>query len=67
MTSASVTRKGLNIQRAIIPGQILSGVLVMEMGCESKYPGSKLILFPGNVGDPDAILNVFTKLNTKSY
>ena len=66
MTSSSVTKRGLNVKRAVIPGQIQSGVLVMKLGEESKYPGSHLILFPGNVGNEDAILDVFSKLKSKS-
>ena len=66
MTSSSVTKEALKITRATIPGQIFSGVLVMKMEQDSKYPGSHLVLFPGNVGDENAILDVYTKLSPKS-
>ena len=66
MTSSSVTKEALNIRRATIPGQIFSGVLVMKMEQASKYPGAHLVLFPGNVGDEDAILNVYTQLSPKT-
>ena len=56
----------MKITRATIPGQIFSGVLVMKMEQDSKYPGSHLVLFPGNVGDENAILDVYTKLSPKS-
>ena len=52
MTSSNIIANALNMKRATVPGQISPGVLVLEMGAESKYPGSKLILFPGNVGGP---------------
>ena len=33
------------------------------MGPEAKYPGMRFILFPGNVGDPDAIADVVRKMD----
>ena len=37
MTSSSVTKRGLNVKRAVIPGQIQSGVLVMKLGEEFRH------------------------------
>jgi len=34
------------------------------LGLESKYPGSKLILWPGNVGGPTAISDVVMMMRT---
>ncbi|MEC9321357.1 MAG: nucleotide-binding domain containing protein, partial [Chloroflexota bacterium] len=62
MTSSNVAKNGLNIKRALVPGQIFPGVLVLQMGSEAKYPGTRFILFPGNVGDPDAIVDVVRKM-----
>ncbi len=62
MTSSNVAKNGLNIKRALVPGQIFPGVLVLQMGSEAKYPGTTFILFPGNVGDPDAIVDVVRKM-----
>jgi uncharacterized protein YgbK (DUF1537 family) len=67
MTSSSVTKNALNMKRAQVPGQVLPGVLVLEMGDEAKYPGTRLILFPGNVGDPNAIADVVQKMNVSSF
>ena len=58
MTSSNVTTNGLGMVRSLVPGQILPGVLVLQLGPESKYPGSRLVLFPGNVGGPSAIADV---------
>jgi len=62
MTSSNIIANALNIKRATVPGQISPGVLVLQMGSESKYPGSKLILFPGNVGGPTAISDVVLRM-----
>ena len=62
MTSSNIIANALNMKRATVPGQISPGVLVLQMGSESKYPGSKLILFPGNVGGPAAISDVILRM-----
>ena len=62
MTSSNIIANALNMKRATVPGQISPGVLVLQMGSESKYPGSKLILFPGNVGGPTAISDVVLRM-----
>ena len=62
MTSSNIILNALNIKRATVPGQISPGVLVLQMGSESKYPGSKLILFPGNVGGSTAISEVILRM-----
>ena len=62
MTSSNIILNALNMKRATVPGQISPGVLVLQMGSESKYPGSKLILFPGNVGGPAAISDVILRM-----
>ena len=43
-------------------GQVLPGVPVWELGPESRYPGLKYIVFPGNVGDSEAVREVVMKL-----
>ena len=64
MTSSNIIANALKIKRATVPGQISSGVLVLQLGLESKYPGSKLILWPGNVGGPTAISDVVMRMRT---
>ena len=63
MTSSNVTTNGLGMIRSLVPGQILPGVLVLQMGPESKYPDSRLVLFPGNVGGATAIADVIGIMN----
>ena len=66
MTSSNVTTNGLGMVRSLVPGQILPGVLVLQLGPESKYPGSRLVLFPGNVGGPSAIADVVNIMNSSN-
>ena len=61
ITSSDVATKGLGIKKARVAGQILPGVPVWQAGPESKYPGLMLIIFPGNVGDEDAVLQAVNK------
>jgi uncharacterized protein YgbK (DUF1537 family) len=61
ITSSDVATKGLGIKKARIAGQILPGVPVWQAGSESKYPELMLVIFPGNVGDEDALLQVVSK------
>ena len=62
MTSSNVLMNGLNVSRATVPGQVFPGVLVLKMGSESKYPDTSLVLFPGNVGGPNAMADVVNRL-----
>jgi uncharacterized protein YgbK (DUF1537 family) len=63
MTSSNVTTNGLGMVRAVVPGQIQPGVLVLRLGEETKFPGTHLVLYPGNVGSPNSIANVVRKLS----
>jgi uncharacterized protein YgbK (DUF1537 family) len=45
-------------------GQILPGVPVWELGPETKCTGLPYVVFPGNVGGPDAFQDAVRKLNT---
>jgi uncharacterized protein YgbK (DUF1537 family) len=62
ITSSDVATQGLGVKRAMVVGQILPGVPVWELGLESRYPGMPYIVFPGNVGGPDAMAEVVTGL-----
>ncbi len=55
ITSSDVATAGLGIRRAMVAGQILPGVPVWELGPETRYPGMPYVVFPGNVGGPDAL------------
>ncbi len=55
ITSSDVATKACDVERAIVMGQALPGVPVWRCGPESRLPGLPLIVFPGNVGDVDAL------------
>ncbi|MCI0438810.1 MAG: hypothetical protein L0177_06720 [Chloroflexi bacterium] len=61
-TSSELATKALGVRRAMVPGQILPGVPVWSLGPETRFPGLKYIVFPGNVGDTDALVRVATTL-----
>ena len=62
ITSSDVATQGLAVKRALVLGQILPGVPVWQLGQESRQPGLIYIVFPGNVGSPQALAEVVTKL-----
>jgi uncharacterized protein YgbK (DUF1537 family) len=62
ITSSDVATQGLGVHRAMVLGQILPGVPVWQLGPETRHPGLSYIVFPGNVGGPDALGTVVTAL-----
>jgi uncharacterized protein YgbK (DUF1537 family) len=44
-------------------GQILLGVPVWQLDAESRFPNLAYIVFPGNVGDDHALVDVVQQLN----
>jgi uncharacterized protein YgbK (DUF1537 family) len=62
ITSSDVATKGLGVKRAMVIGQVLPGVSLWELGAESRFPGMAYLVFPGNVGGPEALLHVVRKL-----
>jgi len=63
ITASDVATAGLGVRRAVVAGQIIAGVPVWRLGTESRYPGMPFIVFPGNVGDESALLQVVRKLH----
>jgi uncharacterized protein YgbK (DUF1537 family) len=47
------------VKRAWVLGQIQPGIPVWQLGDDSRFPGLPFIIFPGNVGDQDALSAVF--------
>lgn len=62
ITSSDVATLGLGVRRALISGQVLPGVPVWQLENDSRYPGMSYIVFPGNVGSDDALVNIQQKL-----
>jgi uncharacterized protein YgbK (DUF1537 family) len=62
ITSSDVATHGLGVRRAMVLGQILPGVPVWQLGAETRHPGLSYIVFPGNVGGPEALSEVVIAL-----
>jgi uncharacterized protein YgbK (DUF1537 family) len=62
ITSSDLATRGLGVQRAMIMGQMLPGVPVWRLGAETRWPGMAYIVFPGNVGDDDALAVIQQRL-----
>lgn len=58
ITSSDIATKALGAQRAKVIGQALAGVPLWQLGPESRHPGVPYIVFPGNVGDNNALAEV---------
>jgi uncharacterized protein YgbK (DUF1537 family) len=55
ITSCDIAIHGLGMKKARVLAQASAGVPVWEMGPETRFPGLKLVVWPGNVGEQDAL------------
>lgn len=55
ITAHDIARQGLAIKTALVLGQLLPGIPVWRTGEESRFPGLLYVVFPGNVGDDNAL------------
>lgn len=62
ITASDIATKALEVDRAIVAGQILPGVPVWRLGAESRYPDLTYIVFPGNVGETGALAQLVNQL-----
>ncbi len=62
ITSSDLATRGLGVRRALVLGQILPGIPVWRLGPETRFPDLTYVVFPGNVGAPDALVEVLSKL-----
>ena len=62
ITSSDIATESLQVVKARVRGQILPGVPVWELGRESRFPGMSYVIFPGNVGDQDAVAEAYKKV-----
>ena len=65
ITSSDVGTKALKVHKAMVKGQIRPGIPVWQTGAESKFPDLPYIIFPGNVGTEDDLLELVSELNNK--
>jgi uncharacterized protein YgbK (DUF1537 family) len=54
-TASDVATRALGVQRAMALGQIQPGVPVWELGPETRFPGLRYVIYPGNVGSRDGV------------
>ena len=64
ITSSDIATRGLGVKRAMVLGQILPGVPVWQLGPESRFPNLPYVVFPGNVGDRDALTLAVARFRT---
>ena len=63
ITSNDVLSTGLNLPTARLLGQILAGCSVVRTPEDHpRFPDLPVVLFPGNVGDANALVTVYTRL-----
>ena len=58
VTSSDVATEGLEIKRAEVAGQAIPGVPVWRTAEGSRWPALVYVVFPGNVGGPEAIADM---------
>lgn len=62
ITSSDIGVKALNVKKACAVGQIRPGVPVWLTGGESRFPEMPFVIFPGNVGEDDTLLEALQVL-----
>jgi uncharacterized protein YgbK (DUF1537 family) len=63
ITSNDVLSTGLKLPTSRLLGQILAGCSVVRTPADHpRFPDLPVVLFPGNVGDADALATVYTRL-----
>ena len=62
ITASDIATRALIVKKAMVLGQILPGVPVWQLGSESRFAGMAYIVFPGNVGDEQALFKVVQQL-----
>ncbi len=65
ITSSDIATQGLHVTRAEVLGQILPGIPVWRLGNDSKFPNLPYVVFPGNVGNDQALVEIYEKLSFK--
>ena len=63
ITSNDVLSHGLELKTARVLGQVLAGCSVVRCPADHpRFPDLPVVIFPGNVGDDDALATVFRRL-----
>ena len=64
ITSSDLATQGMDVRAARVLGQVLPGVPVWKLGPGSRWAGVPFVVFPGNVGDDQAVARVVQILRT---
>ena len=66
ITSHDVAQKGLSAARAYVLGQLFPGVPVwrLQTGTQSRFEGVPYVVFPGNVGGPESLMQAVKLFTT---
>lgn len=62
ITSNDVLSTGLALTTARLLGQILAGCSIVRTPSDHPYPDLPVVLFPGNVGDANALVTIYRRL-----
>lgn len=62
VTSSRVATDALGVRCAFVLGPILPGVPVWRLGSETRFPGIPYVIFPGNVGDENGLVEAVRRL-----
>lgn len=62
ITSSDLAAKALEVKAARVLGQVIPGVPVWRLVAGSRWPGMSYVVFPGNVGRDDALVEIVTTL-----
>ncbi len=65
ITSSDTATKAFGARRALALGPIAPGVPVWRLDENSRFPGLIYVVFPGNVGDENALADVVEKLKAR--
>jgi len=61
-TASRIATEGLGVRRAMILGQLLTGVPVWRLSSESRWPELPFVIFAGNVGERESLHEAIEKL-----
>jgi uncharacterized protein YgbK (DUF1537 family) len=62
ITSSDMATDALGMAEARIVGPLLPGVPVWRSGPTARWPGMDLVVFPGNVGGPEAVRDAVSRM-----
>ena len=63
ITSSEVATRALKASRATVAGQLFPGLVSLwVLGEQSRWPNVPFVVFPGNVGDDDALADTLDRL-----